>query len=130
MIEPSDAPARAFATPAAPALTATARHRHPLVARDRDGNALTTDLAALLIAGEHLAPAARRILRVLLSAPGELFSFTDLATLAAIGDPTNTPTERAARLHRHLHYIRRGLISDCWIANTPGVGFVLRRRAR
>jgi DNA-binding response OmpR family regulator len=105
-----------------------ANRRPPLVARDREGRSLTQDVTPLLLPGERLQPAARRVLRVLLSEEGRLFTFDELATLASVGGPGNDTLDRADRLHRHIHYIRRALIPDCLLLSLERQGFRFRRR--
>lgn len=102
--------------------------RPPLVARDRAGRSLSQDVTPLLLPGERLQPAARRVLRVLLSEEGRLFTFDELATLASVGGPGNDTLDRADRLHRHIHYIRRALIPDCLLLSLERQGFLFRRR--
>jgi hypothetical protein len=83
------------------------------------GQSSQSDLSNVLIPVERgkLQPAQQRILRLLMAREGELVTFRQLVGRGSIN-----------ALHYHVHFIRRLLISDCWINSEPGKGFVFRRR--
>lgn len=89
-----------------------------VIPRGRDGRSLAGLAIDHLIAhGESLGPAARRVLRVMASDEGSLFTFADLAQLAS-----------ATTLHKQILFIRRALIRDCWVDSVLGQGFTFKRR--
>ena len=100
--------------------------KRPPVARDRDGCVLSVDLSAMLTA--HIQPAQRRILMVLVSEEGRVFGFDELTKLASVGSLMGSTSDRADRLHRHIHYIRQALVPDCWIDSVMRAGYVFHRR--
>jgi hypothetical protein len=116
----------------APRTTARWRWRdHPhVIPRGRDGRSLAGEpIAQLLLPGESLSPATRRVLRVLASDEGKAFTFADLADLASVGTQAGSAHDRANILHRHVYLIRLAMIAECWIDSVMGMGFMFRRRA-
>lgn len=112
-----------------PPMVARIANRRPPVARSRSGRVLHgDDIDQVILRGEHLRPAARRVLRVLMSEEGRLFTFGELAELASVRCAGNDAFGRANRLHFHIHHIRRALIDECWIDCVVGIGAVFLRR--
>lgn len=119
----------AAAIPSSPRSVRWRWRDHSRVPRGRDGRSLSsTAIGHLLAPGETLGPADRRILRVLVSDEGMLFTFAELAELARICVQHNDEIEKANRLHRHIHPIRRALAEGCWIDVVPGFGVTFMRR--
>lgn len=99
------------------------RDRPDVIPRGRDGRSLSGLIIDHLLApGETLAPATRRVLRVLTSDEGSMFTFADLAKLSGVNNNTG------GQLHKHVLWIRRALVRDCWVDSVLGRGFTFKRR--
>lgn len=102
------------------------RDRPDVIPRGRDGRSLSGLKIDQYLGGEGLGPAARRVLRVLVSDEGTLFGFADLSRLAGVSVGAHDPLHN--RLHKQIHFIRRALIADCWVDGVLGQGFTFKRR--